>query len=89
MSEDRREALLAQAESLMASRSSITAPADRVRLRDAMEARLEARIPDLVIYGRGAPRAPHIAMISVPGTDSESMLMALDLAGVAASAGSA
>src|SRR5690606_18797845 len=38
---------------------------------------------------RGAPRAPHILNLSVPGTDSESLLMALDLAGVACSSGSA
>jgi len=38
----------------------------------------------------GAPqRAPHILNVSVPGTDSESMLMALDLRGIACSAGSA
>jgi cysteine desulfurase len=59
------------------------------RLRDALEAALVARIPDIVIHARNAPRAPHICMVSVPGTDSESLLMALDLAGVAASAGSA
>ena len=59
------------------------------RLRDALEAALLAKIPDAVVHGRGAPRAPHILNISVPGTDSESMLMALDLQGVACSAGSA
>jgi cysteine desulfurase len=59
------------------------------RLRDALEEGLLARIPDAVIHGRGSPRAPHVVNISVPGTDSESLLMALDLAGVAASAGSA
>jgi cysteine desulfurase len=58
-------------------------------LRDALEAGLLAKIPDAVIHGRHAPRAPHVVNISVPGTDSESLLMALDLAGVAASAGSA
>jgi cysteine desulfurase len=58
-------------------------------LRDSLEQGLVARIPDAVVHGRGAPRAPHILNISVPGTDSESLLMALDLAGVAASAGSA
>jgi cysteine desulfurase len=42
-----------------------------------------------VIHARQSPRAPHIVNISVPGTDSESMLMALDLAGIAASSGSA
>jgi cysteine desulfurase len=58
-------------------------------LRDALEEGLVARIPDAVVHGRGAPRAPHILNLSVPGTDSESLLMALDLAGVAASSGSA
>ena len=58
-------------------------------LRDALETGLVARIPDAVVHGRGAPRAAHILNISVPGTDSESLLMALDLAGVAASSGSA
>src|SRR6185295_8616570 len=36
-----------------------------------------------------AHRAPHIVNVSVPGTDSESMLMALDLRGIGCSAGSA
>ena len=58
-------------------------------LRDRLEAALLERIPDAVIHGRGAPRAPHILNISVPGTDSESLLMALDLRGIACSAGSA
>lgn len=58
-------------------------------LRDELEAGLVAKIPDAVVHARGAPRAPHILNISVPGTDSESLLMALDLAGVAASSGSA
>jgi cysteine desulfurase len=59
------------------------------RLRDALEAALVAKIPDAVVHGRRATRAPHVLNISVPGTDSESMLMALDLQGVACSAGSA
>ncbi len=59
------------------------------RLRDELERALLAKIPDAVIHGRGALRAPHVLNISVPGTDSESMLMALDLQGVACSAGSA
>jgi cysteine desulfurase len=58
-------------------------------LRDRLEAALLQHIPDAVIHGRGAPRAPHVISISVPGTDSESLLMALDLRGVACSAGSA
>jgi cysteine desulfurase len=58
-------------------------------LRDRLEAGLTRRVPDAVVHGRDAPRAPHILNLSVPGTDSESLLMALDLAGVACSSGSA
>ena len=58
-------------------------------LRDRLEAGILQRVPDAVIHGRNAPRAPHILNISVPGTDSESLLMALDLRGIAASGGSA
>ena len=60
-----------------------------VALRDELEGAIVARVPDAVVHGRGARRAPHILNVSVPGTDSESLLMALDLAGVAASGGSA
>jgi cysteine desulfurase len=59
------------------------------RLRDKLEAALVAKVPDAMVHGRGAKRAPHILNVSVPGTDSESLLMALDLQGVAASSGSA
>jgi cysteine desulfurase len=58
-------------------------------LRDRLQAALCEKIPDAVVNGGGAPRAPHILNISVPGTDSESLLMALDLSGIACSSGSA
>jgi cysteine desulfurase len=60
------------------------------QLRNRLEEAILARVPDAMVHGRGAPqRAPHILNVSVPGTDSESMLMALDLRGIACSAGSA
>jgi cysteine desulfurase len=59
------------------------------RLRDRLEAAILEKIPDAVVHGRGAERAPHVLNVSVPGTDSESLLMALDLRGIAASGGSA
>src|SRR5207245_9426170 len=59
------------------------------KLRNRLETGILAKVPDAVIHGRGAPRAPHITNVSVPGTDSESLLMALDLRGIAASGGSA
>ncbi len=58
-------------------------------LRDRLEAAILSRVPDAIVHGRGARRAPHISNVSVPGTDSESLLMALDLRGIACSAGSA
>jgi cysteine desulfurase len=58
-------------------------------LRDQLERAILARLPEAVVHGQGVARAPHIANVSVPGTDSESLLMALDLRGVACSAGSA
>jgi cysteine desulfurase len=59
------------------------------KLRERLETGILAKLPDAVIHGRGAERAPHIVNISVPGTDSEPLLMALDLRGIAASGGSA
>jgi cysteine desulfurase len=67
-------------------------PAESVRLgalRDELASRLRAAVPDLVVNGAGAERAPHVLNIAVPGADSEALLMHLDLAGVAASGGSA
>jgi cysteine desulfurase len=58
-------------------------------LRDRLEAAILAKLPDAIFHGRDAARAPHISSVSVPGTDSESMLMALDLRGIACSGGSA
>ena len=59
-------------------------------LRERLERGILERVPDAVIHGAAARnRAPHIVNISTPGTDSESMLMALDLQGIGCSAGSA
>jgi cysteine desulfurase len=58
-------------------------------LRDELERAIVAAVPDAMIHGKGAPRVGHILSVSVPGVDSESLLMALDLQGVACSAGSA
>ncbi len=58
-------------------------------LRDALEQRLVAIVPDALINGWQGARAPHISNVSIPGTDSEALLMHLDLAGIACSSGSA
>ena len=58
-------------------------------LRDELERRLVAIVPDSLINGWQGQRAPHISNVSIPGTDSEALLMHLDLAGIACSSGSA
>jgi len=58
-------------------------------LRDELERRVLAIVPDAVINGWQSERAPHISNVSIPGTDSEALLMHLDLAGIACSSGSA
>lgn len=58
-------------------------------LRDELERRIRETIPDAVVHAADGARAPHISTISFPHTDSESLLMHLDLAGIACSSGSA
>ncbi len=58
-------------------------------LRDDLERRMLAIIPDAVINAWQAERAPHVSNVSIPGTDSEALLMHFDLAGIACSSGSA
>jgi cysteine desulfurase len=79
---------LGRAASLAAAEQS--AEAERLRvLRDDLASRLRTGIPDMVINGAAAERAPHVLSVAVPGAESEALLMHLDMAGVAASGGSA
>jgi cysteine desulfurase len=59
------------------------------RLRADLLGRLRAAVPDLVVHAENVPHAPHILSVSIPGAESEALLMHLDLAGVACSGGSA
>lgn len=58
-------------------------------LRDELQRAIVAAIPDVIVHGASAPRVNHILSVSIPGIDAESLLMALDLEGIACSAGSA
>jgi cysteine desulfurase len=58
-------------------------------IRDAVQESLCAAVPDLVVHSARAERGPNILNMSAPGTDSEAMLMHLDLAGLACASGSA
>jgi len=58
-------------------------------LRDTLEAKLTAGLKRVHVNAKGVARLPGISSLSFAGVEAESLLIALDLAGVAASAGSA
>jgi cysteine desulfurase len=57
--------------------------------RDAAEAALRDLAPDLVVHGADAGRLANTLLFTVPGLKAETALIALDLAGVSVSTGSA
>jgi cysteine desulfurase len=62
----------------------------RVRaLREQLEAEVLGLAPDAVIVAAGADRLPNTSSIALPGTAAETLVIALDLAGIAVSAGAA
>jgi cysteine desulfurase len=73
----------------LAAREQAEFAARVAALRDALEQRVLAIVPDAGINAAHAERAPHVSNVSIPGTDSEALLMHLDLAGIACSSGSA
>jgi cysteine desulfurase len=58
-------------------------------LRDTIEQRLRPLAPGLTVFGATAPRLANTTCLAMPGVASETQVMALDLAGVAVSAGAA
>lgn len=60
-------------------------------MRDRLVNELRTDIPDLVLNGPAldGPRLPNNANVSFPGVQGETLLLALDMEGIAASAGSA
>jgi cysteine desulfurase len=79
---------LGEAVALSVTELDETATKTRV-LRDDLEERLRTAVSDAVVNGESGDRAPHISSISFPGTDAESLMMHLDLVGIACSSGSA
>jgi cysteine desulfurase len=58
-------------------------------LRDELEAAARAIAPDLMVLSSRVPRLPNTTCIAVPGVKAETLVIGLDLAGVAVSSGSA
>jgi cysteine desulfurase len=70
--------------------ASDLAKADTIRaLRDELEAGARAVAADAVIVSERVARLPNTSCIAVPGAKAETLVIGLDLAGVAVSAGSA
>lgn len=58
-------------------------------LRARLEQAIRAAAPDAVIFGEHAPRLANTSLFAASGLDAETLIMALDLDGLAVSAGSA
>jgi cysteine desulfurase len=58
-------------------------------LRDSLQAEMCALAPSAIVYGAAVARLPNTLSLGLPGVDQQRQVMALDLAGVAVSAGSA
>jgi len=63
--------------------------ARQARLRDRLIDGVRARIPDSILTGHPTERLPNNASFCFPGTQGEALVVSLDLAGFAASSGSA
>jgi cysteine desulfurase len=76
-----------------AAQAAVEAMADEIghvrALRDRIEAEIRVMAPEAVFFGAGAPRLPNTTAFALPGLPAETLLIALDLAGVGVSSGSA
>ena len=64
-------------------------PAALAALRDRLEKGIVARVPEAGVNGAGASRVANTANLYFDGIDAEALIIALDLKGLAVSAGSA
>jgi cysteine desulfurase len=58
-------------------------------LRERLADRVREIAPDVVMFGEESPRLPNTLCFAVPGVPAATLMIALDLAGVAVSSGSA
>jgi cysteine desulfurase len=72
------------------AREGLTEEVGRMgQLRDDMEARLKAAIPDISVNAENAPRLPNTSNIMVDYAEGEGLVISLDLKAIAVSTGSA
>jgi cysteine desulfurase len=63
--------------------------AELANLRDAIDKAIKTIEPDAMVLGADVERLPNTTCLTMPGTDSDTQVMAFDLAGLGISAGSA
>ena len=63
--------------------------AELTTMRNFMEEQLAKAAPSRKVIGSGVERLPNTSCVTMPGVRSDTQVMALDLAGIAVSAGSA
>ncbi|HWP34255.1 MAG TPA: cysteine desulfurase NifS [Thermodesulfobacteriota bacterium] len=80
---------LGEAARLAAERLAAGEPARVAALRDRLERRILAAIPEVLVNGQGAERVPNTLNCSFRWVEGEALLLSLDLAGIAVSSGSA
>lgn len=59
------------------------------RLRDALQSKILSALPSAIAIGAESDRLPHTLSVSFPGVDRQALQLALDMAGIACSTGSA
>jgi cysteine desulfurase len=74
---------------VLANRELAERQARMTTLREKLESLLLAGAPGAVIIGASSPRLPMTTCIAFPGINRQALVMALDMAGIACSTGSA
>jgi cysteine desulfurase len=64
-------------------------PTRLAKLRDHLTAAVRAVAEDAVVFAETVPRLPNTVCFAIPGVEAATLMIALDLAGVAVSSGSA
>jgi cysteine desulfurase len=72
-----------------ASRRELPSFAALARLRDRLECEVRTLTPAAVVIGAEGPRLPNTSLVALPGRRAETLVIQLDLAGIAVSAGAA
>jgi cysteine desulfurase len=60
-----------------------------IGLRDGLIEQVRNTAPDAIVFGENAPRLPNTLYFAIPGIEASTLVMGLDLAGVAVSSGAA